>query len=63
MRIAYVVDVHDRFEAVPRAMAEIDAADLESWRRDWLGVHPDGQFRLVSSDLVDEPLGIFTPDE
>jgi hypothetical protein len=44
-------------------MAEIDAADLESGRWDWLGVHPDGQFRLVSSDLVDEPLGIFTPDE
>lgn len=28
MRIAFVVDVHDRFEAVPRAMAEIGHADL-----------------------------------
>jgi Icc-related predicted phosphoesterase len=28
MRIAYVVDVHDRFDAVPRALAEIGAVDL-----------------------------------
>jgi uncharacterized protein len=28
VRIAYVVDVHDRFEAVPEAMADIGAVDL-----------------------------------
>lgn len=28
MRIAYVVDVHDRFDAVSRALAEIGAVDL-----------------------------------
>jgi uncharacterized protein len=28
MKIAYLVDVHDRFEAVPRAMAEIGSVDL-----------------------------------
>ncbi|HSF60866.1 MAG TPA: metallophosphoesterase family protein [Gaiellaceae bacterium] len=28
MRIAYVVDVHDRFEAVPRVLAETGAVDL-----------------------------------
>jgi Icc-related predicted phosphoesterase len=28
MRIAYVVDVHDRFDAVPRALSEIGAVDL-----------------------------------
>lgn len=28
MRIAYVVDVHDRFDAVPAAMREIGAVDL-----------------------------------
>jgi Icc-related predicted phosphoesterase len=28
VRIAYLVDIHDRFEAVPRAMAEIGPVDL-----------------------------------
>ena len=28
MRIAYVVDVHDRFEAVPRALAEMGLVDV-----------------------------------
>jgi Icc-related predicted phosphoesterase len=28
MKIAYLVDVHDRFDAVPQAMAEIGAVDL-----------------------------------
>src|SRR5919197_2938810 len=28
MRIAYLVDVHDRFEAVPQALAEIGDVDL-----------------------------------
>lgn len=28
MKIAYLVDVHDRFDAVPRAMGEIGAVDL-----------------------------------
>lgn len=28
MRIAYVVDVHDRFEAVPRALSEIGPVDV-----------------------------------
>src|SRR5438034_635169 len=28
MKIAYLVDVHDRFDAVPKAMREIGAVDL-----------------------------------
>lgn len=50
MRIAYLVDVHDRFDAVPRAMAQIGPVDLLIVGGDiTTGGKPDDAARAIES--------------
>jgi len=57
MRILYVVDIHDRFDAVPRALAEIGPVDVLVVGGDitTLGSPDDAEHAIDMISLAGEP--------